>query len=651
MTKITRKLIACTLVLSLCLGMTGSAFAATPDKTVNLVGIGDSMSQGYQFTDYNEEFSSTPENNHYCGWQGVSERNYLQLLQTELEKKYDEVIKTDLSLQGMQPDELLKILDWESISDDELSDGAVKHLNWWINDYQLPEDRASNPALLKQGEAPYAPYVFETQQGMSEYFKNAIEKADVFVYDIGMNYFGTSLTDRVWGGESQDRHFTDLYKACNPKTQAYIEGLRSEVEKLLKKTGMGTLDELADGMMYAYVSYLYYTNKCLKKIYSLNPDVKVIVVGLYNPHPDLYLTIDGIKVCFSDMIDMAMSSLNTYMTTLSPYRSKFKFADLATAPMSFADELYYHPGFESTDLKKLLEKEFNTLIATTSSEYYGDLAQIYIENPQIAQMFSGMTFETIDDYNAVYREFNMGCPYSIGKWEDTVKKALYEHYKSFVDDPGYIANLYVAIDSLAFGTNSFSREFMESLKNDADQWLDDAELQNYLENVFSMVGLKNVLRQIYEEKGAVLEITEYKEDSALKAYRRALKERTFNVKEFYSLLSNNGSGYDIDTSRPFFNPGEAKLEDYHMIHYQVRFNGEGAARGFGVHPSPTGIETKARAILKAYKTKCTTTKKVPKSAKKTTAKAVINTHKTIGQVVGKIIDKSRESWRNLWIRK
>ena len=579
------------LVVALLVGMMPAMAFATeePTDTIHLVGVGDSMSQGYQFLDYNEDFSETQADNHYCGWQGASERNYMQLLEEELKYKNGNVEKTDLSIQGMQPDELLKILDWNSIPDSELSDGAVKHLNWWIRDYTLPDDRKDNPALGKQGQEPNIPYVFETKEEMNYRFKSAIESADILVYDIGMNYFGTSLTDRVWGSESNERHFTDLMKSCDGKTKTYIENLRSKVEQFLKTNGLGTLDELADGMLYAYASYIYYTNKCLEKIYSLNSNVQVIVVGLYNPHPDLYLTIDDVEVCFSDMIDMSMSSLNTYMTTLSPYSGRFMFADLPTAPMSFADELKYHPGKESADLKSLLKKQYNTLIAK-DSDYFEGLETLVYDNPNLMNYLEAPVPTNRDEFNNIFGAMGMSIPYKVGEWEDTVKRNLYERYD--VGDPEANFFLYPAIETLAYEVaDHFSVDFMESVVRGEREDIN-----------FVLPNLTSFLIEIYQDQNnrEILEKTAYQEEEALEVYRRALKERTFDVKEFYSMLSANGSGYDINTSRPFLDPENEKTEDYHMIHYQVRFNGEGAARGFGVHPSPEGIHVKSKAIERAY---------------------------------------------------
>ncbi|MCQ2550864.1 MAG: hypothetical protein MJ146_01555 [Clostridia bacterium] len=160
-------------------------------------------------------------------------------------------------------------------------------------------------------------------------------------------------------------------------------------------------------------------------------------------------------------------------------------------------------------------------------------------------------------------------------------------------------------------------------------------------------------KNIYENNKETFKTVDYNEKEVLKVYRKALNERTFKLDELYALLDNAEIAkkkYNIDTSRPFLEPQKAKTEDYHMIHYQVRFNGA-AARGYGVHPSPAGIQTKAKAILKAYETKWSTTNKIPTSVKNTVTKAIKNASNTISQIVGTVINQGLQLLKNLWTRK
>ena len=81
-----KKSLALLLALIMCLSLfSGMAFADEEEQQViNYVAFGDSMSQGYCFTDYNE----VAEEGHYCGWQGISERSYIKMFAKDIQEAY-----------------------------------------------------------------------------------------------------------------------------------------------------------------------------------------------------------------------------------------------------------------------------------------------------------------------------------------------------------------------------------------------------------------------------------------------------------------------------------------------------------------------------------------------------------------------------------
>ncbi|MCQ2550863.1 MAG: hypothetical protein MJ146_01550 [Clostridia bacterium] len=187
-----------------------------------------------------------------------------------------------------------------------------------------------------------------------------------------------------------------------------------------------------------------------------------------------------------------MASLNTYMTTMSPYKNKFKFADLTTAPMSFIDELYYQPGYESEDLKALLKKDYNSLVGTKDSYYYQELYEIAKNNPGLSETMIGVPAPTdISDFNSKFARFSVAVPYRVGSWKDIVKTSLYENYKD-ENDPIQKWNLYFFIDQLSDNTNGFDKDIMNKVISEDPEWLNIPGAQEYYEWLFP--GLRDKLK-------------------------------------------------------------------------------------------------------------------------------------------------------------
>ena len=157
-----KKPLSLVLALVLCVSLLPvAAFAAPAQNKLTYVALGDSMSQGYMFTDYNEN----PNEGHYCGWKGISERSYI--------KKFADYLNADLidlTIQGLQPDEVYAFLKPENVEingEDLLLDGksmtvgARKHIGWWVGDYHTDWEQSPGP----DGEGKY--HIFDSFADMS----------------------------------------------------------------------------------------------------------------------------------------------------------------------------------------------------------------------------------------------------------------------------------------------------------------------------------------------------------------------------------------------------------------------------------------------------------------------------------------------------
>lgn len=588
MSKNFKKSLALILTVVMCLGMMPATAFATDSgqsaKKITYVALGDSMAQGYMFTDYNEVATGNPATNHYCGWQGSSENGYIKKFAKDLKEDFGEVDLRDLTVQGLQPDEVYAFLKPETFDFNSMTVGAKKHIGWWVGD--LHTDAEQNPG--DDGEGKY--HIFDTFKDMSDYYIDSIKKADVITYDIGMNYFGTYLTDI----RGEDEVFTKLMKDSCYKNQ--IEKVRKELSDYMKANGLGNVENRIEGILYAYASYLYYTDKCIDAIYDLNPDVEIILIPLSNPHRDLYVEINGIKLSYSKVIDIMMESLNLYMSTINKNHNRYTIAKLDGPVISFADELYYYPDSLSEDAKAMLGKTvlgYSGILGYEDRAVPDEIQKLYTElaiyGPQANQAMS-MLADKIDASGAVIKNGlvfdHMVYDYIAQKYGKD--QAFNDFYgKNFVN---WFWNVLfgspISLDSgLVDDTNTYKDTIMYCSATIHDYNVDRARA------AIAAGTAKEWQEHIIEAINAILFNWE---DLCLKA----ATYRTFPINYLSGDLAASGELTVEDMIRLLDDPDSATKAELTALHAAIR-NGQ-AARGFGAHPCPRGLDVKYRAVVKAY---------------------------------------------------
>lgn len=359
MRKAAKRIITVVLTVALCAGLVSTAAfagsAVLPDLNndkVKYVALGDSMTQGYQFTDYNESFAD----GHYCGFAGTSDRSYITMFANDLAEKFgaENFQLVDLTVHGFQPDELYYMFKWLKGEADDvyLTPAAQKHINWWTKDQGTENS-----------------WVFEDTKTMCETYVNSLAAADIITYDIGMNYFGTYLTDRIWGEESQQGAREDSYTyfldKISPEASAMVEALHTKLISTFVKDEKTSsmVDNLINGVLYAYCSFIYYFDKSVECIYEVNPDVDMIVMPLFNPHQGLSFDLSGVAVNCSEIFNLTLDSLNVYVAAMNKNSTKYKYCDYENSPMSFVDELYYNAENASEDVRKLIFQTLKNIVS------------------------------------------------------------------------------------------------------------------------------------------------------------------------------------------------------------------------------------------------------------------------------------------------
>ncbi|MCQ2550988.1 MAG: hypothetical protein MJ146_02185 [Clostridia bacterium] len=199
--------------------------------------------------------------------------------------------------------------------------------------------------------------------------QNAIRQADAITIQLGHSNISTYLLGEILAilGVSGDEFDTDLSKIftdeeiaqAKPLAQQYIQKigldklkldqLEAKInEELLKDNEtVSKVNQVMDAMVYAMVSDVVHFDRLIGEIYRLNPDVKIYVLGLFNPLPDLDITytLNGKKITFPiKKLGKIFEFMNAYYKTYSQY----------------SDQYIYVPPVENVETYgKLIRKESN----------------------------------------------------------------------------------------------------------------------------------------------------------------------------------------------------------------------------------------------------------------------------------------------------
>ena len=135
--------------------------------------------------------------------------------------------------------------------------------------------------------------ITDPQQLRDAYTKH-VKEADVITLDIGLNNFGQFIKKQI-------EFYRATGKACSMDfdsemeamlTTKMFEGMRDGFLKILHVLhigDMGLADVALRSMVYSYVDNFRAFDRIIDRIYELNPDVDLYVLGLYNSFSELYL--------------------------------------------------------------------------------------------------------------------------------------------------------------------------------------------------------------------------------------------------------------------------------------------------------------------------------------------------------------------------
>ena len=100
-----------------------------------------------------------------------------------------------------------------------------------------------------------------------------------------------------------------------------------------------TLAELAQAMLEAEIDFRTNFKAITDRIYELNPDVELVVVGIYNGAKEIRVSKD-IDLQAGKLGDAAFMAINNYIANLCPNRTKYKYVDVWNITLGAAPSLF-----------------------------------------------------------------------------------------------------------------------------------------------------------------------------------------------------------------------------------------------------------------------------------------------------------------------
>ena len=279
----------CACLLASCMGNMTVAFAGKWDeipagKTVRYVSLGDSMTNG-------------------LGLPGYKNGGYLEVAPdaypAQVAEHYGWEL-TQLATSGMRAEDLHYIL-------------------MYGEEGGYPGDPWMEKELLDNGR-------WSDVEEVAATFKTAVEQADVITSAVGnanFSVFMTGMINAILSGDDEgmdysfatkenglaglDPQITDLVMQIHDNVMDYL--VEIVPEEMAKKLG--------DAVIFTAASYMRNYNRALDRIVELNPDVEIVLYGLFNTESGFEMDIvyNGVTrhISLADLREMLVQPINTYL--------------------------------------------------------------------------------------------------------------------------------------------------------------------------------------------------------------------------------------------------------------------------------------------------------------------------------------------------
>ncbi|GEM_PF-7034340 len=386
------RILSAVIVLALIVGLFPmAAFADT--REFKVVNIGDSTSNGFGLEDYGYyarfDYITSPDNIDFvhrpyalgfldCG-SDLAYPSRLADYIAEQHPEYDAKF-TNLGISGIRGSEIRSIID-SSFEGDSYT--------------QQYRENVLDHICIAFGISD-----------LHELFVDEIRSADVITLDMLSNSYVRYLTDRVsavLSGDSSayaDDTLALVYGSISPEIKAVVDPLSASLRSTLSDVFSGnTLTGIVDAFNYSVTESLVSFSETVKLIFELNPDVRLLVGGEYNPIYGYTFTYNGIDIDLADLLGSTSAALNSYITAVDSNRFKYSYIDLIENPQTAKD---YMATFDSAlDLPEWLTRQMVDYVFGFDHYYAGILCkEVRAEATELGYDMS--------DYSSIYPQDIVG---------------------------------------------------------------------------------------------------------------------------------------------------------------------------------------------------------------------------------------------------
>ena len=313
-TRILKRLLSLVLTLCMMLSLVALPASAEEKDTFNYVSLGASNTNGYGMRGYitEEELAlllsqqvSKDDVNVY-GYQRTPEGAYPDLIRDYYAQSYSNVNVNQLAISSMRVEELRILLDNTYMGDDYSSWRFTGSDGWFKS-----AEKGGIDALRTA-------------------YQENIKNADLVTVDIGWNNFGVYVCNQLvdymskgsykWTVDIEQIFETEAEKQAAREAKAiigsYIKGFVGEGEMT---------NALTDIFAYSILGYIHNFDIVIEKIYELNPDAQVVVLGIQNLLYDVDVEIGENVLPLGDIFGNFVNMANYYISACSPYQTKYQY--------------------------------------------------------------------------------------------------------------------------------------------------------------------------------------------------------------------------------------------------------------------------------------------------------------------------------------
>ena len=391
-------------ILTICMVlamMPSVVFADTAQEKYNYVSIGASNVNGYGLRGYipaSDKYTadeiieaaaldpSIKANANVLGYMQAPEDCYPSLVKKELEKRYGSgnVNLNQLAISSMRAEELRILLDNNYNGDAYSAWRFVGKGNW----FDIADGTADG----------------DISQLRSQY-QESVKNADLITVDIGVNNFGVYLSYQLGSNYALDsdlslidkklgKHYTRLKKVA----KAIISSIKPDLQ-------IDEYTKLLDSVTYALVGYCYNFDKCMERIFELNPDANVIVVSIQNLLSGMKLNIDGSVIPFGDIMGGLINAANIYIADGSHYTISYYCADVRKHGRVefFLDDIAAYNGDVSTLSNNIIDC-FNVYDGNPGASYDSNFHVKYLVHKAFSEKKKKPSKKDYEAAYAIYAE-------------------------------------------------------------------------------------------------------------------------------------------------------------------------------------------------------------------------------------------------------